>query len=76
MAVFSFLFWYYPMRLDRNAAWTDSVDSRAFTLFLICWAFFLFSSTFGHLMISGLGSAEVAGGVMNLAFILMLAFCG
>ncbi|WQF84837.1 Putative AAA+ ATPase domain, CDR ABC transporter, ABC-2 type transporter, transmembrane [Colletotrichum destructivum] len=76
MAVFSFLFWYYPIRLDRNAAWADAVHSRAATLFLICWAFFLFSSTFAHLMIAGLGSAEVAGGIMNLFFILMFAFCG
>ncbi|GJC88861.1 ZEB2-regulated ABC transporter 1 [Colletotrichum liriopes] len=76
MAVFSFLFWFYPMRLDRNAEWTDAVHSRAVTLFLICWVFFLFSSTFAHLMIAGLGSAEVAGGIMNLLFILMFAFCG
>ncbi|KDN61164.1 putative ABC-2 type transporter [Colletotrichum sublineola] len=76
MAVFSFLFWFYPMRLDRNAEWTNAVHSRAVALFLICWVFFLFSSTFTHLMIAGLGSAEVAGGIMNLAFILMFAFCG
>ncbi|KAK7449547.1 hypothetical protein CaCOL14_013316 [Colletotrichum acutatum] len=76
MAIFSFLFWFYPMRLDRNAEWTDSVHSRGVTLFLICWVFFLFSSTFAHLMIAGLGSAEVAGGIMNLLFILMFAFCG
>ncbi|KAI8313161.1 ZEB2-regulated ABC transporter 1 [Colletotrichum sp. SAR11_59] len=76
MAVFSFLFWYFPMRLDRNAEWTDLVHSRAVTLFLICWVFFLFSSTFAHLLISGLGSAEVAGGILNLIFILMFAFCG
>ncbi|KAF4877777.1 ZEB2-regulated ABC transporter 1 [Colletotrichum siamense] len=76
MAVFSFLFWYFPMRLDRNAEWTKAVHSRAVTLFLICWVFFLFSSTFAHLLISGLGSAEVAGGILNLIFILMFAFCG
>ncbi|KAF6817466.1 ABC multidrug transporter [Colletotrichum sojae] len=76
MAVFSFLFWYFPMRLDRNAEWTDSVSSRGVTLFLICWAFFLLASTFAHLLIAGLGSAEVAGGILNLLFILMFAFCG
>ena len=76
MAVFSFLFWYFPMRLDRNAEGTDSVSSRGVTLFLICWAFFLLSSTFAHLLIAGLGSAEVAGGILNLLFILMFAFCG
>ncbi|KAF6831400.1 ABC multidrug transporter [Colletotrichum musicola] len=76
MAVFSFLFWYFPMRLDRNAEWTDSVSSRGVTLFLICWVFFLLASTFAHLLIAGLGSAEVAGGILNLLFILMFAFCG
>ncbi|OLN87450.1 ABC transporter CDR4-like protein 5 [Colletotrichum chlorophyti] len=76
MAIFSFLFWYYPMRLYQNAEWTDSIHSRAITLFLICWVFFLFSSTFAHLLIAGLGSAEVAGGILNLMFILMFAFCG
>ncbi|TDZ22045.1 ZEB2-regulated ABC transporter 1 [Colletotrichum orbiculare MAFF 240422] len=76
MAVFSFLFWYFPLRLDRNAAWTDTVSSRGVALFLICWAFFLHASTFAHLLIAGLGSAEVAGGLLNLLFILMFAFCG
>ncbi|WYZ42701.1 hypothetical protein EsH8_VI_000400 [Colletotrichum jinshuiense] len=76
MAIFSFLFWFYPMRLDRNAEWTNAVHSRGITLFLICWVFFLFSSTFAHLIIAGLGSAEVAGGILNLLFILMFAFCG
>ncbi|KAF9876534.1 ABC multidrug transporter [Colletotrichum karsti] len=76
MAVLAFLLWYFPMRLDRNAEWTNTVHSRAIALFLMCWAFFLLASTFAHLLIAGLGSAEVAGGILNLLFILMFAFCG
>ncbi|KAI6765534.1 hypothetical protein HG530_006604 [Fusarium avenaceum] len=76
MAVFSFLFWYFPLGLYHNAEHTDSVQSRGITVFLNIWAFFMFSSTFGSMIIAGIDTAEVAGGVVNLFFIMMFAFAG
>jgi hypothetical protein len=76
MAVFSFLFWYFPMGLYRNAQHTDAVHSRGITVFLHVWAFFVFSGTFGNMIIAGIDTAEVAGGIVNLFFVLMFAFAG
>lgn len=36
----------------------------------------MLGSTFEHLLIAGLPSPEIAGGIFNLFFILMFAFCG
>jgi ATP-binding cassette, subfamily G (WHITE), member 2, PDR len=45
-------------------------------VFLNIWVFFLFSSTFGSMVIAGIDTAEVAGGIVNLLFIMMFAFAG
>lgn len=76
MSVFAFLFWYFPMGLYRNAEYTDAVHSRGIAVFFNIWAFFVFSSTFGQMIIAGIDTAEVAGGIVNLFFILMVAFAG
>ncbi|KAM5352150.1 hypothetical protein ACJ41O_004873 [Fusarium nematophilum] len=76
MSVFCFICWYFPIGLYRNAEWTDQVHSRGITIFLLVWAFFIFASTFSHMLIAGLPNPDIAGGVMNLLFIMMFAFCG
>lgn len=76
IAVLSFIVWYFPIGLYRNAEWTDQVHSRGVTTFLFVWAFFMLASSFGHLMIAGLPNADIAGAVLNLLFIMMFAFCG
>lgn len=45
-------------------------------MFLYVWAFFLFTSTFCHLVIAGMETAENAGNIANLLFSLCLIFCG
>ena len=40
------------------------------------WMFFLFTSTFANMVIAGIESADVAGGIVNLVMIMMFAFCG
>ena len=64
------------MGLYRNAEWTDQVHFRGTTVFLHVWMFFLFTSTFANMVIAGIQSADVAGGIVNLLMILMFAFCG
>lgn len=76
MAVFCFICWYFPIGLYRNAEWTDQVHSRGITIFLLVWVFFMFASTFSHMIIAGLPNPEVAGGIGNLLYIMMFAFCG
>lgn len=76
MAVFSFICWYFPVGLYRNAEWTDQVHSRGITVFLLVWVFFMFTSTFSHMVIAGLPNPEVAGGIGTLMYIVMFAFCG
>lgn len=76
IGVFSFIVWYYPIGLYRNAEWTNQVDSRGITIFLHVWMFFLLASTFTHMIIAGLPDSDTAAGILNLIFIMMFAFCG
>ncbi|KAH7142220.1 ABC-2 type transporter-domain-containing protein [Dactylonectria macrodidyma] len=76
MSVFSYICFYYPIGLYNNAEWTNSVHSRGFTMFLHLWIFFMYTSTFAHMMIAGLPTADIAGGVSNLLLIMMFTFCG
>lgn len=45
-------------------------------MMLHVWVFFIFTGTFAHMVIAGLPNADTAGGVVNLLFIMMFAFCG
>lgn len=76
MAVLSFVCWYFPIGLYRNAYATNAVDSRGITMFLHVWAFFLFTSTFASMMIAGFEHPDSASAVANLLFVMMFAFCG
>ena len=76
MAVIIFITWYFPIGLYRNAEATDAVNERSGLMFLYVWAFFLFTSTFCHLVIAGMETAENAGNIANLLFSLCLIFCG
>ncbi|KAJ4152410.1 Multidrug resistance protein [Fusarium falciforme] len=75
-SLLSFFFWYFPMGLYRNARYSDAEHSRGILVFLFIWVFFLFSSTFAHLIIAGIDSAEVAGGIVGLLTVMMFTFCG
>jgi ABC-type multidrug transport system permease subunit len=63
MAVLIYFCWYYPIGLYRNAEATDSVALRGFQLFLFLWMFLLFTSTFTHMVIAGVDSAENGGNI-------------
>lgn len=76
MSVFCFFVWYYPIGFYQNAAWTNATHARGIAMFLHVWAFFMTTSTFAHMMIAGLHSAEVAGGIVNLIVVMLYTFCG
>jgi len=71
-----FFCWYYPIGLYNNAILTNAVAERGALCFLLILAFLWFSSTFAHMVIAGIETAETAGNVANLMFSLSLIFCG
>ncbi|KAK6948808.1 ZEB2-regulated ABC transporter 1 [Daldinia eschscholtzii] len=76
MAVLMFFCWYYPIGLYRNAADAGQTTERGALMFLLLWAFLLFTSTFTDMMIAGFETAEGGGNIANLMFMLCLIFCG
>ncbi|KAL2815261.1 ABC multidrug transporter [Aspergillus cavernicola] len=76
MAIFCYLVWFYPVGLYQNAEYTDTVHTRSTLTALVIWAAFLFASSFAHMLIAGLDSAEIASAFSNILFIMMYAFCG
>ncbi|KAL4774475.1 ABC-2 type transporter-domain-containing protein [Aspergillus nidulans var. acristatus] len=76
MAVIMYFCWYYPVGLYRNAEPTDSVHERGALMFLLILAFLLFTSTFAHMIIAGIETAETGGNIAQLLFSLCLIFCG
>ncbi|GAA5859124.1 hypothetical protein JCM8547_004012 [Rhodosporidiobolus lusitaniae] len=66
---------YYPIGLYRNAQ-PDDVNYRGFLFFLYVFAFFMFTSTFAHFMISFSATAEDGANFANMLFVFCLIFCG
>jgi len=79
-AIFSatllFFCWYYPIGLYRNAEPTGAVTERGALMWLYVVTFLLFSSSFSHMMIAGIGDAETGSNIANVLFSLSLLFCG
>jgi ATP-binding cassette subfamily G (WHITE) protein 2 (PDR) len=76
MAVLIFFTWYYPIGMYRNAIPDGQVHERGALMFLLVWAFLMFASTFTHMIIAGIETAETAGNIATLLFSLTLIFCG
>ncbi|KAL2826962.1 ABC-2 type transporter-domain-containing protein [Aspergillus cavernicola] len=76
VAILMFLCWYYPVGLYQNAEPTGAVHERGALMFLFLVVFLWFTSTFAHLVIAGVDSAETGGNIANLIFALLLLFCG
>ncbi|KAI9803300.1 MAG: hypothetical protein M1825_002091 [Sarcosagium campestre] len=76
MAIFIFFCWYYPIGLYRNAIPTDAVTERGGLMFLLIWAFLMFTSTFTDMIIAGIDNAETGSNIAQLMFSLTLIFCG
>ncbi|CUS08270.1 unnamed protein product [Tuber aestivum] len=76
MALLTFLLWYYPIGMHNNAKLAGQLHERGFLMFLLIWAFYMFASTFAHMVIAGTETAEVGSNLSNLLFLLCLVFCG
>ncbi|KAM0344798.1 hypothetical protein ACHAPU_007173 [Fusarium lateritium] len=75
MAVVIYFCWYYPVGFVHNTT-ADDQQVRGFLVFLYLWMFMLFTSTFSHFAIVCIGTAEEAGVLANLLWLLCIAFCG
>ncbi|KAL5313854.1 hypothetical protein ACEPPN_018277 [Leptodophora sp. 'Broadleaf-Isolate-01'] len=76
MSLLIFICFYYPIGLYKNAEPAGQVSERSALMFLILWAFMMFTCTFTDMVIAGFESAEAGGNVANLLFMLCLVFCG
>ncbi|KAJ7637098.1 ABC-2 type transporter-domain-containing protein [Roridomyces roridus] len=75
-ALLSFVSWYYPIGLHRNAIAAHQTAERGGLMFLNILAFMLFTSSFSQMLVAGSDTAEAAGNIGNLLFSLTLLFCG
>lgn len=52
------------------------MHARSTLIFLLIWVTFIWASTFGHMLISGLDSVEVAGSISTFLVLICYSFCG
>jgi ATP-binding cassette subfamily G (WHITE) protein 2 (PDR) len=76
MSVIMFFSFYYPVGFYRNAEPAGQVHERGALFFLLTWIFLIFTSTFTHMIIAAVETAEAGGNIANLLFSLTLVFCG
>ncbi|KAI9148217.1 ABC-2 type transporter [Paramyrothecium foliicola] len=76
LSIFTFICWFYPMGLYRNAQETNSVHARSFNVWAQVWVLFVWAGTIAHMLIVAFESEQMAGALFNLMFVLMFTFCG
>lgn len=74
IAVFSFFCYYYPVGYYRNAG--HQVHERGAMVFMIIWGFYLFTSTFAHMVIAAVEDSNTGANIATILFIICLGFCG
>ncbi|KAH8805062.1 ABC transporter CDR4 [Xylogone sp. PMI_703] len=75
-ATLLFFCWYYPIGLYRNAEPSNSVTERGGLMWLLIIDFLMFTSSFAHMVIAGIETAETGGNIATLMFSLCMIFCG
>ncbi|KAK8065185.1 hypothetical protein PG997_011932 [Apiospora hydei] len=75
MAVLAYLCWYYPVGFLQNTSAADATE-RGAQVFLFLLQYMLFTSTFSHFAIAWVETAETAGVVATLLWLLCISFSG
>jgi len=75
-AIIVYACWYFPIGLYQNAIDAGQGWERAWLMFLLVWAFLMFTSTFAHAVVVGVDTAEAGGNITNFIFSMSLIFCG
>ena len=65
--------WYYAIGSYRNAIPTGPVTERGRPMFLLIWTFYLYSSTFVHMIVAAVASADIGNMVTCLRLHLFFA---
>lgn len=73
-AFLMFITWYYPIGMQHNAV--DAMAERGGMMYLLLWAFMIFTSTYTDLIIAAVETAELGALLAFTLFIISLAFCG
>lgn len=74
MGLILFFCWYYPIGFTNSIV--SDLHERTALICLLCIMFLLWTSTFSHLAIVAVETAELAGIPANLVWLLCLSFCG
>ncbi|KAK7967909.1 uncharacterized protein PG986_002186 [Apiospora aurea] len=75
MAVLAYLCWYYPVGFIQNTSAADATE-RGAQVFLFLLQYMLFTSTFSHFAIEWAETAETAGVLATLLWLLCISFSG
>ncbi|KAA8565941.1 hypothetical protein EYC84_009750 [Monilinia fructicola] len=75
VAIIVFLSWYYPTGMYENALLTKTMLERNGVMLLFIWVYLIYASTFGFMVQIDLEFTELAGNLLNVAFLLSLMFC-
>ena len=70
LGILAWAAWYFPIFGD------DQSSERQGLMLLFCIQFFIFASTFAHMVIAALPDAETAGNIATLLFSMALTFNG
>ncbi|KAI0381629.1 ABC-2 type transporter-domain-containing protein [Hypomontagnella monticulosa] len=75
MAVLMYLCWFYPVGYFRNIA-DSELHERSLLVFLFLWQYLLFTSTYSHLAIVAIETADLAAVPASLFWMMSILFCG
>ena len=76
LAIIQFITWFYPLGLYKNAIVTQTLHERSGLMFLLIWAYLLFSLTFSQMVVSIMPDAATGINISALLYSLSLIFCG
>ncbi|KAK8079218.1 hypothetical protein PG994_003025 [Apiospora phragmitis] len=76
MAVLAYLCWYYPVGFVQNTSSAADAAERGAQVFLFLLQYLLFTSTFSHFCIAWVETAETAGVLATLLWLLCISFSG
>ncbi|KAK3385327.1 ATP-binding cassette transporter [Podospora didyma] len=75
-SVFMWALMYYPIGFYKNADAAGQGTERGVLMWLLFWVFLLWVSTFTHMCISFVDSADAGGNIANFLFVFAFFFCG
>ena len=76
LAVLTFVAWYYPLGVWRNASAAGQLNERGGLTFFSLWSFLLFSQTFPQMVMTIMPNTPTGINIAKLLYVFCLLFCG